>query len=209
MPDFLVASDGFTSFCDPPRTWIFYKKLHWRNTHSYLRVIQTSLYWNEIRDNNELRRPMKVRQSSDPCIKSEANRKVCLLSLSAAMNPKNSILCNCHRGVRSRTLRHLWKMTVIPDSVQQVKYVIALLLTSGGFRGAEKRQPPHFQTRERQPPSRPMAECGRYATICLPPFNQPPLLKILDPPLLLTCPFCTRRHVRIQWSKLCNSNILN
>jgi len=28
-----------------------------------------------------------------------------------------------------------------------------------------------------------MAVSGRYATVCLPPFNQPPLLIILDPPL--------------------------
>jgi len=26
----------------------------------------------------------------------------------------------------------------------------------------------------------------RYATVCLPPFYQPPLLKILDPPLVIT-----------------------
>jgi len=44
--------------------------------------------------------------------------------------------------------------------------------------GVQRAAASPFSNRGRQPPALPMAVRGRYATVCPPPFNQPPTFKI-------------------------------
>jgi len=73
------------------------------------------------------------------------------------------------------------------------------LLDCRGFRGRRWQQPLSFHTGGRQSTAQPMAVRGRYATVCSPPFIQPPLLKILDPPLLLDAAYEWHNIISCAW----------